>query len=186
MSLRIISSYWGKVLRIMSVSHSFVPGLRMSLTLHDWVASVGGPIGAIGSDVDSQGSAHTPASIPDPRAQRRPFSSRSLPSSRPHHPWEAHDGYWTFRKEEWTQYFPIRVVARSDFGSLIILHDSLANIASLNWAISRNPRPPALIGLVKVRHETQQIFLAFGEASHQNLVRIDCSCLQSDMGSLKH
>lgn len=71
---------------ILSTSHSFVHGLRRSLTFDNRVVFGGGPIDASGSDVDNQGSVYTPTSSPDPRAQPSPLVRRSLSTNSPRHP----------------------------------------------------------------------------------------------------
>lgn len=174
------------MLRTLATSHSLESGWMRSLTFHRLVARVGGPIDATGSEVESHGSVHRSTSWPDPRAQPNPFNSRSLPISSPRHPCDELDGCWTSKKGECKQYFPSRVLAMREFGFFKIHQESFANKASLNWLISRKPRPPALFGLVRDCQEIQQIFLTSGEASHQNLVRIDCNCLTRDIGNLKH
>lgn len=162
------------------------PVTMRSLTRQFWELSVGGPIGGNGSDVDNQGSDHTLKSWPGPRAQPRPFDSRSLPTNIPLQPWDAQDGGWAFKKDLWTQYFPNKVRASRDEGFLRILQESLARRVSLNCAITLNPSPPTFLGLVRVCQEFQQIFFVSGDESHQKRVRSDWIFLHIEMGSLKH
>lgn len=135
---------------------------------------------------DNQWSVHTLMEELVPTTHPRCCISKSLPIRILFQPCEDDFEGLTDKNSSFLQYFPRSTRARRHDGFFKILQLSFASRASLKMVMSLKPKPSSFFGLAIFFQEIQDIFLISGEASHQNLVKIDWIWVQRLWGSLKH